>query len=63
MRVFTFWHEVEVECCLPTSMMDEKAERAWGEDQSVAISQPRNGLKRHENSKIGLKIGHVEFEI
>ena len=44
-------------------MMDEKAERAWGEDQSVAISQPRNGLKRHENLKIGLKIDHVVIEI
>ena len=54
-RVFTFWHEVEVECCLPTSMMDEKAERAGGGDQSVAISHPRKGSKRNENSKVGLK--------
>ena len=36
-------------------MMDEKAERAWGGDQSVAISHPRKGLKRNENSNVGLK--------
>ena len=36
-------------------MMDGKAERVWGGDQSVAISHPRKGLKGNENSKVGLK--------
>ena len=43
-------------------MMDEKAEMAWGGDQSVAISHPRKGLKRNENSNVGLKYMRSSLE-